>query len=175
MSLPTSRAAYEDYYAIWERALADPAGIRLRLPDYESAIFHRIRLHYSRTLQKHESRDLYEPGDPQYNVSPYDRYQCLIRPTPDREAFHLLIVPRTFGIIGEIESLSGTEYEPKWQHPKEVQEYRPQLTSPIGGRLLLTKSDSISDAPIAPDSSSPSMNVDENINELPVTSPLRRL
>lgn len=175
MSLPTSRAAYEQYYEIWDRALADPAGIRLRVPDYDTAIFHRTRLHFSRTIQKNESRDLYEPGDPNYNISPYDRYQCLIRPTPDREAFHLLIVPRTFGIIGEIESLAGTEYEPKWQHPSEVQSYRPQLISPTGVRLLLTKLDSTSDAPIAPDSSSPSTTPGESISEAPETNPLRRL
>ena len=175
MTLPTSRAAYAEYYEIWDRAIADPAGIRLRLADYDSCVFHRTRLHYSRTLQRHESRELYEPGDPQHNISPYDRYQCLIRPTPDRTAFHLLIVPRTFGIIGEIESLAGTEYEPKWQHPSEEPNYRPQLTSPTGAKLLLTKLVSESDAPIAETSSSPSMTPDENTSELPETNPLRRL
>lgn len=175
MTLPTSRLAYTEYYEIWERALADPAGIRLRLADYDSCIFHRTRLHYSRTLQKAESRDLYEPGDPQYNVSPYDRYQCLIRPSPDGEAFNLLIVPRTFGLIGEIESLAGTEYEPKWQHPSEEHGYRPQLISPTGSKLLLTKSASSSEPEIVAPSSSPSMTPDENTSDPPAMNPLRRL
>src|SRR2546425_7605476 len=133
MSLPTPREAYQDYYRLWDRALEDPSGIRVRCETYDACIYHRTRLHMARSIHKRESIELYEPGDQRHNISPYDRYMVTIRPA-DGEDFYLLITPRTLGIL-QIESLTGTEYEPQWQKPELEHEPRPQLTSPSGTKL----------------------------------------
>lgn len=174
MTLPTSRAAYEDYYAILDRALADPAGIRIKVDSWETASYHRVRLHTARAIARTESREIYAPGDPQYNVSPHDRLSVLIRGSNERDIWYLLIVPRTFGMMGEIESLSGTEYDLLWKN-NEVPDYQPQLISPSGSRLLLAKSDSSSDAPSELSSSTNSTSPEKNTPTPPAMTPSRRL
>ena len=155
MSLPTSREAYFHYYELWDRALADPTGIRIRVESYEAAFYHRTRMHMARSIHKRESREIYEPGDPRWNVSAYDRYQCMIRPAPPKDSdspreYYILVCPRVIGIL-EVESISQTEYNPAWltNSPTLAVEHepRPQLTSPSGMKLLPTKSASTSDAP----------------------------
>lgn len=155
MTLPLSRAAYADYYRIWDAAIADVSGIRLRVESYDSAIYHRMWLHKARAIHKEESRELYELGDPRYNVSPYDHYMVTIRPAPgEADDFYLIISPRTLGILGQIESLTGTEYEPQWQSSPLVEhESPPLLSSPSGTKLLPARSASVSDASIDPNSS----------------------
>ena len=157
MTLPLSRAAYADYYRIWDAAIADGSGIRLRVESYDSAIHHRMWLHKARAIHKEESRELYEPGDPRYGVSPYDHYMVTIRPAPGEADFYLIISPRTLGILGQIESLTGTEYEPQWQSSPLVEhESPPLLSSPSGTKLLPARSASESDASTDPSSSKPS-------------------
>lgn len=155
MTLPTSREAYADYYALWDRALVDPHGIRIRVRDYDTAIFHRHRLHKARSISKAESRQLYEPGDPKFDVSPYDRLMVTIRRNPETDYFYLILTPRTLGLIGEIESLAGTEFEAPWQS-SEAPEPTPKFLQNTGMKLLEKKSDSSSDAPTDPSSSTPS-------------------
>lgn len=171
MSLPISRKAYFDYYILWDRAIGDPSGIRVRVESYDAAVYHRTRLHMARSIHRTESRDLYDLSDPRHNVSPYDRYMITIRRIPDTDwEFYLLITPRTLGVLA-VESLTGTEYEPKWQTPVLEHEPRPQLSSPSGIKLLPQRSGSGLDAPSEESSLEPSTKLDK----VPTIPGLRRL
>jgi hypothetical protein len=174
MSLPTSREAYFHYYELWDRAMSDPTGIRIRVESFESAFYHRVRLHKARAIHKAESREIHEPGDPRWNVSPYDRYQCQIRRDSRSSDFFILISPRTIGIL-DVESISNTEYNPTWMITSPTlaveHEHQPQFTSPSGMKLLPTRSASTSEPPTEPSSSKPSTSPEPS----PVTTVSRRL
>lgn len=83
MSLPTSRHSYLDCLAYLDAALEDPQGIRLRQESINTATTLRMRIHQLRTLLRKDSESFYEPGDPKYGVTAYDRVVCRIR-TVDR-------------------------------------------------------------------------------------------
>lgn len=165
MSLPTGRAAYLDYYRIWDAAVADGSGIRLRCESFSTAHYHRARLHMSRAIAKDESREIHAPGDPGWNRTPYDHYMVTVRRVAGEDvdgAFYLIIAPRTLGIIGPIETLKGTEHEPIWSTNLALEhEPLPQLTSPTGTKLLGKRSDFDSESPNEPSSSQPSTTPDE--------------
>lgn len=86
MSLPTSRHAYLDCLAYFDAALEDPQGIRLRQDSIDAATLLRMRLHQLRSLLRKDSESFYEPGDPKYGVTAYDRVVCRIR-TVDRTVY----------------------------------------------------------------------------------------
>lgn len=79
MSLPTSRHAYLDCLAYLDAALEDPQGIRLRQDSMNAATTLRMRIHQIRVLLRKDSEAFYEPGDPKYGVTAYDRVVCRIR------------------------------------------------------------------------------------------------
>lgn len=79
MPLSTSRAAYQDCYDIYDRALADPKGIRVLCTTHSKAQNLRHRMNYARQLQRRESQEIYNVGDPQFGISPYDSFRNAIR------------------------------------------------------------------------------------------------
>lgn len=72
MSVSTSHAAFEDCYALFNRAIESPKGIEVRFPTYGAAMHYRTRLHWSRTLTRRRSMEIYQPGDPDYGISAFD-------------------------------------------------------------------------------------------------------
>jgi hypothetical protein len=82
MSLPTSRLAYEDCLDAMDRALEDPKGIRIRVPDRDAAHVLRQRMHQARVLDRNANRLKYpEEGHAMHGCSVYDRLRATIRRT----------------------------------------------------------------------------------------------
>jgi len=72
MPSSNSRTAYEDCFDLWNRALDSPRGIQVLISDFGAARHLRTRLHYARSLDRAQSREVYEVEDPQYGTSPFD-------------------------------------------------------------------------------------------------------
>lgn len=74
MSLPISKGAYHDCIEVFDKAIEDPHGVRVRLPDYSSANYFRMRMHMARKLNREENEETYpDPGHPLHGASPYDK------------------------------------------------------------------------------------------------------
>lgn len=104
MSLPTSLGAYRDCADLFERAVADPAGIRACLGTFEACFQRRQRMHYFRGLDRKANSEIYPPDHPMHNASAYDDY--ILQIIKDVEGqYWLYIKPRSAQIL-HIESLS---------------------------------------------------------------------
>ena len=104
MSLPSSIGAYRDCQDLFDRAKADPKGIRACLGTYEACFQKRQRMHYFRSLDREASKSVY-PGDhPSFGLSVYDDLMLTIIPDEDKQ-WWLYIQPRA-GQILHIEGLS---------------------------------------------------------------------
>lgn len=109
MSLPTSRLSYEDCFEAFDRALADPRGVRIKMIDHDKATHLRMRMNYARVIDRKDNAALYadSPDHPMYGRSAYDPLTVRIKPVGRH--FWLYIEPNT--IPGEIEGLSGVPEE----------------------------------------------------------------
>jgi len=164
MSSPISRAAYQDCFDFFDRAVESRNGIRFQVPNESVAINQRMRLHMARKIARDESERLYSPDHPSHGISPYDTHQVLIR--SDGEAWWVYIEPRTIPIVGEIQEL-GPQEATSWLAQSSPQ----KLISHSGSELLEKKSDSGSNALIEHSSSTPSTPQERT----PVIQGLRRL
>lgn len=72
MSLPNRIAAYEDCFSIYERAAASSKGTRVAFASRGEAEYFAMRMQQARSLQRAESRQVYEPHDTRYDKSLYD-------------------------------------------------------------------------------------------------------
>lgn len=106
MSLPTSRYAYKDCFEVYDRALEDEQGARVQLPDYDAALFFRMRMNQARKLRREENAQIYEKGDPKHGVSPYDSTVVTIK---QHDGAYYVYVQHIGLNLGEIESLSQVE------------------------------------------------------------------
>jgi hypothetical protein len=79
MPLPNTRLAYLDCYEIFDKALEDTRGVRVKVKDRNEAIRLRMRLQYARRLQRDENCATYEPGDPMFGRSIYDTLMVKLR------------------------------------------------------------------------------------------------
>jgi hypothetical protein len=105
MSIPTSRLSYVDCDELLDKALADPPGIRIKVPDKGKAIHLRMRLHKARALIHEENRMTYSPGDVMYGKSSYDG--LVVRIKRDREDGYWVHIEHLGAEIGRIESLAN--------------------------------------------------------------------
>lgn len=103
MTTSISRAAYSDCFDLFDRALANPDGIRYRCPTHGKANHLKTRLHYARVLDRREKMEIYLPDDPSHGVSPYD--SLVVSVAHDDQWVY--IQPRT--MEGEIEELGAAE------------------------------------------------------------------
>lgn len=165
MPAPTTRLAYTAIYDIFAKALEDPKGIRMQLPDYNTAVHMRMRMHKARSIDREDSLKLYSPEDRRHGVSVYDGLQLRIRTDTDNETW-LYIEPRTADIIGDIEYLSDNEDIAAWQLNSP-----PKLISHSGTEPSEKKSESESIAPTEDSSLQPSTKPEIE----PKTTGLRRL
>lgn len=78
MALTDAIAAYDDCEKLFDRAIANPKGIRACLglgePGKKAAHYLRMRLNHYRQLQRRESMKIYDRTDPRYGKSLYDRF-----------------------------------------------------------------------------------------------------
>lgn len=72
MSLPTSRNAYLDCQEYLDRAMSETKGARVKVTSYDVGIRLRMRMHQLRAVLRKDTQLIYEPGDPQFDVTPYD-------------------------------------------------------------------------------------------------------
>lgn len=110
MSLPTTLGAYRECEDIFERAVADPKGVRVQVGSQEGAINLRSRLHYFRKLDRDANAKTYPTDHPQHGQSLYDDFVVQMYPDEDRDAgrWWLYIQPRSSKILA-IEPLSETD------------------------------------------------------------------
>jgi hypothetical protein len=95
MSYNRSPLAFDDVREAFERALGAPKGIRVVCKDRGAAFVLRSRFNYFRTLDREENRKTYQPDDPMYGKSVYDRLILRIPPKGDKDEHVLLIEPRS--------------------------------------------------------------------------------
>jgi hypothetical protein len=104
MSLPQSLGSYRDCQDLFEKATADPKGIRVCLSTYEACFQRRQRMHYFRNLDRRANAEMYPAGHPMHGTSAYDDFILqIIKDTTG--LFWLYITPRS-GQILHIEGLS---------------------------------------------------------------------
>lgn len=104
MSVATSKLAYDDAFAAFDRALTDPLGIRIRMDTVDAATHFRMRCHQARKIDRAENSETYPKGDPLHGTSQYDRLVLRIR--KDEGAWWLYFEKQE-EIPGDVQSLSG--------------------------------------------------------------------
>lgn len=108
MSLPEQLAAYNDCFDVFDKAMADPTGIRCVFDKYERAKFFQLRMNQARSLMRKESTRLYPQNDPRHNKSEYD--SLVVRNPVEDEAHEWWVyIERHGSVILGIESLSTGE------------------------------------------------------------------
>jgi hypothetical protein len=73
MSTSNSKFAYEDCFDLLDEALESNTGVRIRLEDDDVTEQWRVRLHRARQISRSESKERYQPDDPNYGKSVYDK------------------------------------------------------------------------------------------------------
>lgn len=80
MGMNSSLLAYDDCIALFDRAIADPKGIRVTFSDEGAARKMISRLHYCRTLVRTSNVDVYPDTDhPMHGKSEYDKIIVRLR------------------------------------------------------------------------------------------------
>lgn len=83
MSQPRALAAFSDCEEYFERALNSPNGIAVTLDTAGLAVQFKAKMNTYRERLRKQSRQVYEPTDPQYGVSPYDKFKLTTDQTND--------------------------------------------------------------------------------------------
>ena len=105
MALPNQIGAYPDCIDMFERALADQKGIRVRFDAYADANNFQMRMHQLRKLLRDESRRMYERDEPAYDKSEFDG--LIVRtPRADTEGGWWVYIQPHGIVITDVESLS---------------------------------------------------------------------
>jgi hypothetical protein len=106
MSLPLVLSAYRDCLDLFERATADPKGVRAGFGTREAAIQKRQRMHMYRGLDRRANAKIY-PGDhPMHNISAYDDYVLQIIPDDDTPPKWWLYITSRSAQVLHVEGLS---------------------------------------------------------------------
>lgn len=79
MTAPATRLAYGDAYEYLDRALDDPAGIRIECGSKAEAYTLRSRLHYARRVDRNDNSIALPLGDELHAKSVYDILVCRIK------------------------------------------------------------------------------------------------
>ena len=106
MSLPTSRHSYRDCQGLFDAALSDPQGARVKVESIDAATHFRMRMQQYRKLDRQDSTLIYEKGDPKYGVSTYDPLVVKIKNVEGE--FYVQVEHVGLG-LGEIEPLTPEE------------------------------------------------------------------
>lgn len=80
MPPPTSQLAHTDILAAMDRAISNGKGVRVFCgPSLGDAVNLRQRAYRAREIDRRENRKIYEPEDPLYGRSVYDRLLMIPR------------------------------------------------------------------------------------------------
>lgn len=91
MALPTVAAAYEDCYDHYERARESERGIRIFFQKEKDARHFQFRMHQARSIERRESRQVYDKIDPRWNKSINDRYRVAVRQAAEGDGWWVYI------------------------------------------------------------------------------------
>lgn len=132
MSLSNSRNAYTDCYALLDKALDDPRGIRAEVPSLANAFRLRLRIHQARAIDRAENARTYPDDHPLHNRSPYDALVCRIEDGPRVWVY----LDKQQVEIGVVESIPEGYHIQQVEAPKPVLriEYQPE---PVAAPLAL--------------------------------------
>jgi hypothetical protein len=111
MSLPSHLDAYEDCLDYFEKALADPSGIRISFDDYGQANLFTMRMHQCRALHRALHRRVYAPDDHRHGRSEFDKLMVR-QPRYDDVAHWWVYVERADASVVSVESLTTLYTEP---------------------------------------------------------------
>jgi hypothetical protein len=105
MSLPTTLDSYDDCTDFFDRALADPFGIRIAFTDSGQAALFCMRMHQCRALHRALHRRLYPDDDPRHGRTEFDR--LMVRaPRFDGEEHYWVYIERATSSVAAVETLS---------------------------------------------------------------------
>lgn len=107
MSVSKSPGSYADCYAVMDAAITDPLGVRLRMANEDAATFFRMRCHMARKIDRDNNTLTFDPGDPLYAISIYDKLVLRIRMDDEDQAW--LYLEQNTIIPGVAESLTTGE------------------------------------------------------------------
>lgn len=79
MAGSTSRLSYQDCFELYDKALAAAKGIRHRAGSKDAAMHLKSRLHYARSIDRKDNREVYDEGEPLYGRSAYDPITIRLR------------------------------------------------------------------------------------------------
>jgi len=93
MSFNKSPFSFDDVKAAWERALESHKGVKIPCRTRGEAVNLRSRFNYYRKLDRQANFQTYQPDDPMYGRSVYDRYLLRIPKKGTAEEAVLYIEP----------------------------------------------------------------------------------
>lgn len=128
MTISNSRQSYRDCYEVWEKALKDPSGVRVKQDNEEAAVFFRMRMHQARKLHREDNAKTYPEGHPMHGSSPYDRLVARIRHRRDGVWIYLehqTIDPSAIQSLADV--IEADEIIPIGHQPVRTIEHKPQL------------------------------------------------
>jgi hypothetical protein len=106
MSLPRRIAAYDDCFDIYEKAAASTTGVRVAFSSYADARYFVTRMHTARSLQREESRRVYQPEDKRYDKSENDKYLIKYPVADDNGEWWVYVKPISASILA-VETLDA--------------------------------------------------------------------
>lgn len=107
MTTSISRLSYGDCYELFDRALTDGVGCRVKMPSYGTAGQLRIRLHTARQYDRQSNREIYsDPDHPMHGTSEYDK--VCVRVLQVEESWYVQLEVITLDGL-EIEGLSDVQ------------------------------------------------------------------
>ena len=106
MPMSDSRFAYQDCFAVYERAMTDPQGARLALGTWDRANYFRMRMHKARVIDRRDNAEAYEEGEPMHGRSEYDVFSLSIKEDVEGEFWLYLSKNTENNISADIEMLS---------------------------------------------------------------------
>ena len=89
MTMPDSILAYQDCLELFDRALADQVGIRVRCSSWDEASYLRLRMHKARSLDRRRNKEAYAIGHQMHGGSAYDELLVTIKADGERIFIYL--------------------------------------------------------------------------------------
>lgn len=126
MTTSTSRIAFSDCFDLFDQALGDSKGLRVRCPSFEAASHLRMRLHTARTIDRKDNKASYDKEHKLHGRSPFDEICCRI--LYDEQDTVWLYLDRVTAVEYEVEALSEVPQQAlKQPEPKQVSEVLQRL------------------------------------------------
>lgn len=118
MSLSNSRLSYSDCFKLLDQALEESRGIRVQVPNIESANYLRMRIHHARSIDRSDNKHTYEdPQHPLHGRSVYDELIVRIEESGDRGWVYLDKQKVEIGIVEPIPA----DHQVEFASPKAIE------------------------------------------------------